>query len=159
MSMTARRLLALVLSMCMVLQFCMLPGGAAYAEQSESVEYEFDDSRTATSFVKTGAGSLVLDGALALNGLDVQAGSVTLTDKMQSVASSDATLSLASGVTLALDYDGQMPFKTLTVGGIECGTGIYSATKGAPRVKKCLGGTGELCILTGSGPGCVIKIR
>ena len=118
-----------------------------------------DDSGSAASFVKTGAGSLVLDGAFVLNGLDVQAGSVTLTKKMLPFATGDAALSLARGVTLDLDYDGQMPFKTLTVGGIECGTGVYSATKGTPRVKKCLGGTGELCILTGSGPGCVIKIR
>ena len=118
-----------------------------------------DDSRSAASFVKTGAGSLVLDGALVMNGLDVQAGSATLTEKMQTFATGDAALSLARGVTLDLDYDGQMPFKTLTVGGIECDTGVYSATKGTPRVKKCLGGTGELCILTGSGPGCVIKIR
>ena len=118
-----------------------------------------NDSATATSFVKTGAGSLVLDGAFVLNGLDVQAGSATLTEKMLPFATGDAALSLARGVTLDLDYDGQMPFKTLTVGGIECDTGVYSATKGTPRVKKCLGGTGELCILTGSGPGCVIKIR
>ena len=118
-----------------------------------------DDSGSAASFVKTGAGSLVLDGAFVLNGLDVQAGSATLTEKMLPFATGDAALSLARGVTLDLDYDGQMPFKTLTVGGIECDTGVYSATKGTPRVKKCLGGTGELCILTGSGPGCVIKIR
>ena len=119
-----------------------------------------DDSRSAASFVKTGAGSLVLDGAFVLNGLDVQAGSVTLTEKMQTFATGNADLSLAKiGATLNLDYDGQMPFKTLSVGGIECDTGVYSATKGAPRAKRCLGGTGELYILTGSGPGSVITIR
>ena len=118
-----------------------------------------DDSRTATSFVKTGAGSLALDGTLALNGLDVQAGSVTLTDKMQSVASSDATLSLARGVTLALDYDGQMPFKTLTIGSRGRGAGVYSATQGPAIVKSILDGDGELLILEGTEPGTIISLR
>ncbi len=119
-----------------------------------------DDSRSAASLVKTGAGSLVLDGALVLNGLDVQAGSATLTEKMQTFATGNADLSLAkTGASLNLDYDGQMPFKTLTVGGIERGAGVYSATKGFPAVKNVLAGAGELRILEGNGPGSVILIR
>ena len=118
-----------------------------------------DDSRSAASFVKTGAGSLVLDGALVLNGLDVQAGSVTLTDKMLTFANSDAALSLARGTTLNLDYDGQMPFKTLKVGNRGRAAGTYSAEQGPKAVKNVLAGTGTIQILEGSDPGIVIKIR
>ena len=118
-----------------------------------------DDSRSAAALVKTGAGSLVLDGAIALNGLDVQAGSVTLTGKMLPFADGEAALSLARGVSLMLDYAGQMQFKTLTAGGIEYASGVYSASKGSYRVKRLLAGTGELNVLAGYGVGGVILIR
>ena len=119
-----------------------------------------DDSATAASFVKTGAGSLVLDGAFVLNGLDVQAGSVTLTDKMQTFANSNATLSIAkTGATLNLDYDGEMPFKTLKVGDRNRAAGVYSAEQGPNVVKNVLSGDGLLRILEGSDPGTVIKIQ
>ena len=111
--------------------------------------------------MKTGEGSLVLDGAFVLNGLDVQAGSATLTEKMLPFATGNADLSLAkTGATLNLDYDGQMPFKTLTVGEIERSAGVYSATSsGSAIMKRLLSGTGELLILEGNGPGAVILIR
>ena len=119
-----------------------------------------DDSATAASFVKTGTGSLVLDGAFVLNGLDVQAGSVTLTDKMQTFANSNATLSIAkTGATLNLDYDGEMPFKTLKVGDRNRAAGVYSAEQGPNVVKNVLSGDGLLRILEGSDPGTIIKIR
>ena len=120
-----------------------------------------NDSRAATSFVKTGAGSLVLDGALPLGGkLDVQAGSVTLTDKMLPFADGTTEFSVAkTGATLNLDYDGQMPVKLLTMAGVECSAGVYSASKGPLRVRSRLGGTGELNALTGHGVGSLIILR
>ena len=118
-----------------------------------------DDSGSAASFVKTGAGSLVLDGAFVLNGLDVQAGSVTLTKKMLPFATGDAALSLARGVTLDLDYDGQMPFKTLTIGSRARDAGTYSATKGSTAVRSVLAGKGEILVLEGHEPGTIITIK
>ena len=118
-----------------------------------------DDSRSAAALVKTGAGSLVLDGAIALNGLDVQAGTVTLTEKMLPFADGGATLSLARAATLNLGYAGQMPFGKLNVGGAGCFPGVYSASKGTPRVRNRLDGTGELNVLGGFGPGATILIR
>ena len=118
-----------------------------------------DDSRSAASFVKTGAGSLVLDGTLVLNGLDVQAGSVTLTKKMLPFANDDAALSIARGATLDLNYDGQMSFKTLTVDGLERGARVYSAAQGPNAVTKHLSGAGKVLILEGSDPGSIIIIR
>ena len=118
-----------------------------------------DDSATAASVVKTGAGSLMLDGALVLNGLDVQAGSVTLTDKMLTFANSDAPLSIAKTAKLNLDYDDQMTFKTLKLGDRGRAAGVYSASQGPNAVKRVLGGVGTIQILEGSDPGIVIKIR
>ena len=118
-----------------------------------------DDGTDAVSIIKTGAGSLTLDGMFDLDGLDVQGGTVTLTDKTRPALNGSADLSMARTATLNLDYDGTATFKTLTVGGIERGAGVYSATKGPPAVKKALAGAGELCILEGNGPGSVILIR
>lgn len=118
-----------------------------------------DDSRSAASLVKTGAGSLLLDGVLVLDGLDVRAGSVTLTEKMLRFANSNANLSLAGDVLLNLDYAGQMPFRKMKVNNIECVAGEYSASKGKIRVRNRLDGTGELLILEGDGPGFLIFIR
>ena len=116
-----------------------------------------DDAPGAFSVVKTGAGALNLDGVLGLNGLDVQAGTVKLTDK---IATDDAApLSIAKTATLNLDYDGQMTFKTLKVGNLGRAAGIYSATQGKATVKNVLNGTGAIQILEGSYPGIVIKIR
>ena len=78
MSMTARRMLALVLSMCMALQFCMLPGGAAYAEQSDSAEYEFDDSRTATEQLESMFTTIdIMDATIGDLTREMEAGNVT----------------------------------------------------------------------------------
>ena len=118
-----------------------------------------NDTTGAFAIVKTGAGSLVLDGTLVLNGLDVQSGTVTLTDKMQTFANSDAALSLVAGTTLNLDYDGELSFKTLTLDGSERGAGVYSATEGSARVQRVLAGNGSLRILEGIGPGAVIIVR
>ena len=84
---------------------------------------------------------------------------MTLTDKMLTFANSDAALSLARGTTLNLDYDGQMPFKTLKVGTHGRASGVYSAMQGSDAVKRVLAGTGTIQILEGSDPGTVIKIR
>ncbi len=118
-----------------------------------------NDGEGEVSFVKTGDGSLALDGAFDLTGLDVQGGTLTLTDKVQTFANDDAALSLARGTTLNLDYDGQMTFKTLTLGGCGRGAGVYSATQGPSAVKRVLTGDGELLIREGSEPGTVILIR
>ena len=118
-----------------------------------------DDAAGGVSLVKTGAGSLTLNGVFDLDGLDVQSGTVTLTDKLQHVVDGAADLSVARSATLNLDYDGMATFKTLTVGGRECGAGIYSATQGRMSVRPLLGGDGALLILEGTDPGTVIRIR
>ena len=119
-----------------------------------------NDGTDAVSVVKTGEGSLTLDGMFDLSGLDVQAGTVTLTDKLQSVLDGTADLSIArTGATLNLDYDGRMPFKSLSVGGKERAAGVYSATQGRASVQALLTGEGELLILEGSDPGTIISIR
>ena len=119
-----------------------------------------NDGTDAVSVVKTGEGSLTLDGMFDLSGLDVQAGTVTLTDKLQSLLDGTADLSIArTGATLNLDYDGRMPFKSLSVGGKERAAGVYSATQGRASVQALLTGEGELLILEGSDPGTIISIR
>lgn len=117
-----------------------------------------DDGTDAVSFAKTGDGSLSFDGVLDIAGLDVQGGTVTLTDKVLQMLDGTAGLSIARGATLNLDYDGEATFRTLTVGRSRA-SGVYSATRGSSAVKRVLGGDGELKILEGSDPGVFIMIR
>ena len=119
-----------------------------------------NDGEGTTSLTVTGEGSLTLDGMFDLNGLDVQAGTVTLTDKLRSVLDGTADLSIArTGATLNLDYDGEVTFKTLKVGSLGRAAGVYSSAQGPNAVKRVLDGDGSLRILEGSNPGIVIKIR
>ena len=118
-----------------------------------------NDAADASSIVKTGEGTLVLDGEIALNGLDVQAGTVTLTDNVLPELDGTANLAIANKATLNLDYDGQATFKTLAVGGQERASGLYSETEGPRAVGKVLDGDGKLLILQGNGPGNVVIIR
>ena len=111
------------------------------------------------SFVKTGEGSLALDGAFDLSGLDVQNGTLMLMDRTLPQLDGTANLSIDKAATLNLSYDGQATFKTLKVGDRSRAAGVYSATQGSNAVKRVLDGDGELKILEGSDPGVVIKIR
>ena len=135
---------------------------------SGTVTFEVASGKTLTirndgigevSLVKTGEGSLVLDGAFDLNGLDVQGGTLTLKDKILPMLDGTAALSVAKTATLNLDYDGEVAFKTLKVGNLGRAAGIYSATQGSNAVKRVLDGDGELRILEGSDPGTVITIH
>ena len=74
------------------------------------------------------------------------------------MCSSDLSLA-RTGATLNLDYDGQMPFKTLSISGRGRGTGVYSAEQGPESVRNVLAGDGELLILEGTEPGIVITFR
>ena len=112
------------------------------------------------SLIKTGVGSLVLDGALCLRGLDIQAGTVTIKEQMMESASGETALSVANGgATLCLDYEGQMPVKTLKVGDRERLPGVYSATTGSQIVRRVLAGAGELLVREGEPTGWTIIFR
>ena len=118
-----------------------------------------NDAMGGVSIVKTGAGTLALDGVLDVTGLDVQAGMVTLKDKILPALDGTAGLSIAkTGATLNLDYEGEAAFKTLKIGEQERGAGVYSATKGATVVSSRLAGDGELRILEGFGPGSMVIV-
>ena len=127
--------------------------------QADGVAVIANDGAGMASFVKSGAGSLALDGAFDLDGLDVQAGTLTLTDKTLPLLDGTADLSIARDATLNLDYDGQAAFKTLTVCDRERGAGVYSATQGPVAVQNVLDGDGSLRILEGSEPGAIIIFR
>ena len=118
-----------------------------------------DDETDASSIVKTGAGSLALDGVFVIDSLDVQSGKVTIGDVLQSALDGTADLSIARGATLNLDYDGEAVFKTLTVCDRERGAGVYSATQGPVAVQNALDGDGSLRILDGNGSGALMIIR
>ena len=135
---------------------------------SGTVTFEVASGKTLTirndgigevSLVKTGEGSLVLDGAFDLNGLDVQGGTLTLKDKILPMLDGTAALSIAKTATLNLDHDEQATFKTLKVGTQGRAAGVYSATQGPNVVKSVLEGSGAIQILEGSDLGIVIKIR
>ena len=117
-----------------------------------------NDGVGTVSFVKTDAGSLKLDGVFDMDSLDVQGGTVTLTDRTLPLLDGATDLSIARTATLDLDYDGQGTFKTLKVGDRNRAAGIYSTSQGPTAVKNVLDGDGELRILEGNDPGFVIMV-
>ena len=119
-----------------------------------------DDTVGTSAIVKTGDGTLSLDGVIKLDSLDVQSGTVTLTDTILPALDGAAELSMAkTGATLNLDYEGTATFKTLRVNGIERGAGVYSAAHVPSFMRNALVGNGELQILEGNGPGFLIIVR
>ena len=118
-----------------------------------------NDGAGEVAFVKTGEGSLALDGAFDMSGLDVQDGTLTLTDRTLPLLDGTANLSIDKAATLNLSYDGRATFKTLKVGDHSRAAGVYSAAQGPTAVRKVLDGDGELKILEGSDPGIVIMIH
>jgi len=140
--------------------FAFSMGGTVAFEVAAGMTFSIaDDAADASSIVKTGAGTLVLDGELNLAGLDVQAGTVTLTGKTLPALDGTTDLSIAKTATLDLDYDGTATFKTLQVGDRERGAGVYSAANGPKAVRNVLGGEGVLQVLEGNEPGTVLLIR
>ena len=118
-----------------------------------------NDGVGTASFVKTDAGSLKLDGVFDMDSLDVQGGTVTLTDRTLPLLDGATDLTIARTATLDLDYDGQGTFKTLKVGDRNRAAGVYSTAQGPNAVKNVLDGDGELRILEGNALGIIIKIR
>ena len=116
---------------------------------------------TGDGTVTFNGGNYFFSGGLNIGGLNIAAGTVTLGENTALAATGGTELSLerTDDVALNLDYVGQMPFKTLTVGSRGRGAGVYSTTQGAPTVRRLLAGDGELLILEGSDPGTVISIR
>ena len=66
---------------------------------------------------------------------------------------------MARDASLCLDYEGQLPFKTLKVADRNRAAGMYSVAQGPNSVRNVLEGDGELLILEGSVPGIIISIR
>ena len=138
--------------------FTVSVGGDVTLSTANSVRFPNDWSGEGT--VTFNGGNYFFSGGLNVAGLNIAAGTVTLGENTALAATGDTALSLAkTGVTLNLDYEGQMPFKTLKVGDRSRASGVYSAAQGPNAVKRVLGGDGELRILEGSDPGIVIKIR
>ncbi len=105
-------------------------------------------------------GYFYFGGGLNVGGLNITNAVVTLGANTALAATGATALSLArTGATLNLDYDGQMPFKTLSISGRGRGTGVYSAEQGPESVRNVLAGDGELLILEGTEPGIVITFR
>ena len=104
-------------------------------------------------------GNFVFTGGLNIGGVDIAAGMVTLGPNTALAAAGATELSVARGASLCLDYEGQMPFKTLKVADRNRAAGMYSVAQGPNSVRNVLEGDGELLILEGSDPGIVISIR
>ena len=104
-------------------------------------------------------GNFYIGGGLDVSGLDIAAGSVTLGAATALAATGGTALSIDKSATLNLDYDGEMPFKTLKVGDRRRRARVYSAEQGPMAVKSVLGGDGAIRILEGSDPGIVISVK
>ena len=104
-------------------------------------------------------GNFVFTGGLNIGGVDIAAGMVTLGPNTALAAAGATELSVARGASLCLDYEGQMPFKTLKVADRNRAAGMYSVAQGPNSVRNVLEGDGELLILEGSVPGIIISIR
>jgi hypothetical protein len=135
-------------------------GDVTFQMANTEKSVRFPNDWTGDGTVTFNGGNYFFSGGLNIGGLNLAAGTVTLGDHTALAATGGTELSLGrTGVTLNLDYDGQMPFKSLAVGEKERAAGVYSATQGRMSVQALLAGEGELLILEGSDPGTVISIR
>lgn len=135
-------------------------GDVTFEMGNTSNSVYFPNDLSGDGAITFNGGNYFFSGGVNIGGLNIAAGTVTLSDNTALAASGETALSLAkTGATLYLNYDGQMPFKTLNVDGKNRGAGIYSATQGRKSVRVLLGGDGELLIREGGDPGTVIKLR
>ena len=140
--------------------FTVTVNGDVTFEQASTHSVRFPNDWTGDGTATFNGGDFYFGGGLNLGGLNLAAGTVTLSENTALAATGGTALSLTrTGATLNLGYDGQMPFKSLTVDGQHRAAGVYSATTGRGSVRAILGGGGELLILEGSDPGTVISIR
>ena len=140
--------------------FTVTVNGDVTFEQASTHSVRFPNDWTGDGTATFNGGDFYFGGGLNIGGLNLAAGTVTLGENTALAATGGTALSLTrTGATLNLDYDGQMPFKTLKVGNLGRAAGVYSATTGRGSVRAILGGGGELLILEGSDPGTLIRIR
>jgi len=120
----------------------------------------FANDLTGDGTITFSLGNFFFSGGLNVGGLNITNAVVTLGANTALAATGETALFLTrTGATLNLDYDGQMPFKTLTIGGRGRGAGVYSATQGPSTVRNTLTGDGELLILEGTEPGTILTFR
>ena len=140
--------------------FTVSVGGDVTFEQASTHSVRFPNDWTGDGTATFNGGNYFFSGGLNIGGLNIAAGTVTLGENTAFAADGEMALALAKdGATLNLDYDGEMPFKTLTIGEQSRGAGEYSATIGPSAVTRLLAGSGALCILEGNNPGCIIIFR
>ena len=109
--------------------------------------------------VKLKGGRFVVDGAVD-TGLEIASGTATFTTGAARAMEGLMKLSIAgSGACAVLDYDGQMPVRTLKVGSSGRSKGVYSAVEGPNVVRAALDGTGELLVLVNSNSGTSIVLK
>ena len=135
-------------------------GDTTFELENVANSIRFPNDWTGDGTITFSLGNFFFSGGLNVDGLNITNATVTLGPNTALAATGETTLSMArTGATLNLDYDGQMPFKTLTFGGRGRGAGVYSATQGPSTVRNILAGDGELLILEGTEPGSVILFR
>jgi autotransporter-associated beta strand protein len=97
---------------------------------------------TASGLTKQGAGTLTLNGANSYTGpTTVSAGTLALG---QATLARDATVTVASGAVLRLDFAGENQVVNLVLNGVTKGVGVYNSTTGAPYIT----GSGSLRVIT-----------
>ena len=135
-------------------------GDVSFETETAARNVRFPNDWTGDGTITFSLGNFFFSGGLNVGGLNITNAVVTLGANTALAAAGETALSLTrTGATLNLDYDGQMPFKTLTIGGRGRGAGVYSATQGPSTVRNILAGDGELLILEGTEPGSVILFR
>ena len=140
--------------------FTMSVGGdVTFETDSATRTVYFPNDYTGDGAITFNGGGFLFSGAVNVSGLNVQTGSVTLGESAQRAATGGTVLTVSKTAALNLDYDGEMPFKTLKVGSHGRAAGVYSATQGPAAVRNVLHGNGKLLILEGSAPGSVLSIR
>ena len=141
--------------------FTVTVGGDVVFETGTAAQnVRFPNDWTGDGTITFSLGNFFFSGGLNVGGLNITNAAVTLGANTALAAAGETSLSMArTGATLNLDYDGQMPFKTLKVADRNRSAGVYSAEVGPNSVRDVLAGDGELLILEGSEPGIVISIR
>jgi autotransporter-associated beta strand protein len=99
---------------------------------------------TASGLTKQGTGTLTLNGANTYSGATtVNAGTLAL-GQATLAATATATVTVASGAVLRLDFAGENQVVNLVLNGVTQGVGVYNSTTAAPYIT----GTGSLRVIT-----------
>ena len=135
-----------------------MSGTAAFRQANAGDVVMFAHAVSAQAIVQEGPGTLVLAKFGNGTALDVRGGILSVGPSAAGVDSS-ASVAVADGAKLALNFDGELSVETLTAKGKERRPGTYGASVGPEALRGLFSGSGRLNARNGTIPGFTVIVR